>query len=88
MDGLVVKPILERGRVLRAVTLDVCDAAQGGLELPAHIPTLPINVQAGTNRSPFALPVDLMLGECDVFVVDVDAQAEPDLPEILISRPL
>ena len=46
------------------------------------------NVLMHAKYSPFALPVHLVLGECDILVVNVDPKVERDLAQILISRPL
>ena len=44
--------------------------------------------RADTRDSPFALPIDLMLREGDILMVNVDPKVESDLPQVLISRPL
>ena len=77
---LVVKPVLERSRILVTMTLHICDATTRDVKKYSKLTHI--------CGSPFALPVHLVLGERDVLVVNIDPKAERDLSQILISRPL
>ena len=88
MHVLVVEPVLEDRRVFGAVALDICDAGRTEVNISGTNDAYSQRIDAWKGHSPFTLPVHLMLGERDIFVINVDTQVEGDLPEILISRPL
>ena len=88
MNELVVEPILESCRVLRAVAFDVCDATRAKVSFTSAYTHITRECAGETNRSPFALPVHLVLRESDILVVKVDPQVLRHLPQVLISRPL
>ena len=65
------------------MALDICNAiAQGRQSALRRYP------EKEAPHSPFALPVNLMLREGDVLVVDLHTDVQRHLTQILISRPL
>ena len=77
---LVVKPVLERSRILVTMTLHICDATTRDVKKYSKLTHI--------CGSPFALPVHLVLGERDVLVVEVYAEFRGNLTQVLIGSPL